>query len=161
MTTDAKNHYCYVIKSEFCERYYIGYTVDPKNRIRKHNGEICGGAKRTKKYRPWNFFFIISGFLDNHSALRFEARLQKLKISKCACADNCNFNYPPKSSRSVVNILRKLFTILNQGDGSVAKKNKQEWPHLTINWYLDGFFINHPTIANIYKDQPINHSTCI
>lgn len=31
---------------------YIGSTPDPKKRIRQHNGEIAGGAKKTMKKRP-------------------------------------------------------------------------------------------------------------
>ncbi|BAT88253.1 hypothetical protein LR48_Vigan09g134900 [Vigna angularis] len=66
---------CYLLTS-LSPRYkghtYIGFTVNPRRRIRQHNGEIRCGAYRTKKRRPWEMVLCIYGFPTNVSALQFE-----------------------------------------------------------------------------------------
>ncbi|KAJ0260034.1 Excinuclease ABC [Hirschfeldia incana] len=73
---DGKGFYaCYILTS-LSPRHkghtYIGFTVNPKRRIRQHNGEITSGAYRTKKKRPWEMVLCIYGFPTNVSALQFE-----------------------------------------------------------------------------------------
>ena len=106
------DHMCYVLKSSD-KRIYVGYTIDFNKRIRKHNGEIVGGAKKTEKGRPWVPICKIRGFYDNHSALRFEWRIQHSKKPR----PNCISNIPI--------ILKNL---INKGDGLLS------WPDLTIEW---------------------------
>lgn len=53
-------------------RSYIGATVNPSRRLRQHNGEIKGGAHRTKDKGPWAFKCVISGFRTWKEALQFE-----------------------------------------------------------------------------------------
>ena len=69
-------HYCYLLQSESNEnRTYVGYTKNPQKRLRQHNGEIAGGAKYTRSYRPWKIVCIIEGFPDKRTALQFEWRM--------------------------------------------------------------------------------------
>ena len=66
-----KSWHVYLI---FNENYtYIGATNNLKQRIRKHNGEIKGGAKyTTRKGKGWQYACYVSGFKNNIDALQFE-----------------------------------------------------------------------------------------
>jgi predicted GIY-YIG superfamily endonuclease len=63
-------YYVYWIQSG--ARAYIGATVDPKKRLRQHNGEIVGGAARTRNRGPWHFHCVISGFRTWKETLQYE-----------------------------------------------------------------------------------------
>ena len=67
--TDTR-YFVYWIQSQ--GRAYIGATVDPTKRLRQHNGEIVGGAARTRNRGPWHFHCVISGFRTWKEALQFE-----------------------------------------------------------------------------------------
>ena len=52
----------YILKSE--NYSYVGMTNDFFKRWRQHNKEIKGGAKYTRKYRPWKLICYIEGFIN-------------------------------------------------------------------------------------------------
>ena len=66
---------------------YIGATVDLNRRLRQHNGEIQGGAKRTtgkiKKGKTWTRICHVSELPDWTATLQFEWRWKQItrKIS--------------------------------------------------------------------------------
>jgi len=64
---------CYLLVS-MSQKYrtYVGFTVDPRQRLRQHNGDIPGGAWRTKKNRPWKMVLCVWGFPNKIAALQFE-----------------------------------------------------------------------------------------
>jgi len=36
--------------------------VDPRRRIRQHNGQLVSGAKCTRRGRPWEMVLLVRGF---------------------------------------------------------------------------------------------------
>jgi len=63
---------------------YIGATVSPARRLRQHNGEITGGARRTRNKGPWSFFCVVTGFRTWREALQFEWAF-KFYTKRCRC----------------------------------------------------------------------------
>ena len=66
---------CYLLRS--CDpahprSSYIGFTVNPLRRVRQDNGEIQGGARRTRRHRPWEAVALVDGFASQVEALQFE-----------------------------------------------------------------------------------------
>jgi len=56
---------------------YVGYTTNPEHRLRQHNGEIKGGAKKTAfGGRQWKIAAVVYGFPNKKCALQFEYALQ-------------------------------------------------------------------------------------
>ena len=53
-------------------RNYIGATTCIERRLRQHNGELKGGARRTCGRGPWTIHCHIQGFRTWKEALQFE-----------------------------------------------------------------------------------------
>jgi predicted GIY-YIG superfamily endonuclease len=83
--TPLKPWYCYLLVSTSGQTY-IGATVDPDRRLRQHNKELVGGARRTGAAvatgETWRRLCKVSGFPDNHAALQFEWRWKRLSCKK-------------------------------------------------------------------------------
>lgn len=73
--------YVYVIRST-TGRTYVGATIDPKRRLRQHNGEIKGGAKNTVGFRPWTLVRTIGPIETQKEALREERRIKRLRAKR-------------------------------------------------------------------------------
>lgn len=72
-------YYVYLLRSTTSKKTYIGYTVNIKRRLRQHNGEITGGAKRTQKGRPWELVAWVTGFPYERTALQYEFCIQRTR----------------------------------------------------------------------------------
>ena len=68
-------HIVYWIKSG--GKNYIGYTTNFSQRLRRHNGEISGGAKYTHGHQ-WVPHRFVSGFTSRVQALKYEFRLKRI-----------------------------------------------------------------------------------
>lgn len=80
-------HFCYALTCDSGRaRSYVGYTVDPVRRLRQHNGELKGGARRTRRATGrWSFLFVIevvSDRWDSGLALSLEWHLKGLKAPR-------------------------------------------------------------------------------
>lgn len=64
----------YLLKSPTSS--YIGFTVNLERRLRQHNREIKGGAKKTKNKGRWEVAAYVKGFRSRIEALQFEWMLQ-------------------------------------------------------------------------------------
>jgi len=63
--------FCYLLFTENLRQTYIGATVDPNRRLRQHNQELTGGARRTKGF-VWQRALYVGGFPDWTATLQFE-----------------------------------------------------------------------------------------
>ncbi|TMX03462.1 hypothetical protein EJD97_016055 [Solanum chilense] len=117
---------CYLLTS-MCPRFkghtYIGFTVNPRRRIRQHNGEVRMGALRTKRKRPWEMILCIYGFPTNVSALQFEWAWQHPVESRAVRQAAASF----KTLGGVANKIKLAYTMLTL----------PEWQslNLTVNFF--------------------------
>jgi predicted GIY-YIG superfamily endonuclease len=68
-------YYVYLLASQVANRTYVGYTVNLSRRLRQHNGEIVGGAKYTRAFRPWKMVCYVEGLPSDKVARQLEWRL--------------------------------------------------------------------------------------
>ena len=76
--TEGKPWFCYFLECSD-KNTYIGATVDVDRRLRQHNSEIKGGARRTTARSAggilkWQRILYLSGFSSSQEALKFEWR---------------------------------------------------------------------------------------
>ncbi len=53
-------------------RTYVGATNNLARRLRRHNGELSGGARYTRTNRPWRVAAFVTGFRTWRGCLQFE-----------------------------------------------------------------------------------------
>lgn len=71
-----KKYFVYILE---CNdgTYYTGITIDLKNRLRQHNGEIVGGAFYTQNKRPVKMLYT-EEYSTHLEAARREVAIKKL-----------------------------------------------------------------------------------
>tara|TARA_B100000902_G_C27118433_1_gene817353 strand:- start:109 stop:528 length:420 start_codon:yes stop_codon:yes gene_type:complete len=101
---------------------YAGVSPDPYKRLRKHNGEICGGAKYTKsKGCGWKHLCIISGFQTKRQSMQFEWAIKHVR---------------PRNAGGIENRIKKLYILLRK-DQWTSKSPMANTVPLHIKWLID------------------------
>lgn len=95
-TSSQKNNWSvYVLLSE-SSRTYVGITTDLARRLKQHNGDLSGGGKYTRSYRPWRINGHLSG-LSRSEASTLEVKLKKLNRNQ-KLAWPSDITIPPSSN---------------------------------------------------------------
>ncbi len=129
----SSSYSCYILSSQkigYINHIYIGSTPDPQRRLRQHNGEITGGAKKTVKKRPWKMVLVVHGFPNKYAALQFEWAWQNPHLSRHFVAYNLPMSCPldvsahPFSLRDKMKINYKLLVLISM----LNFEGWQRWP---------------------------------
>ncbi|KAJ3320769.1 Slx4p interacting protein [Boothiomyces sp. JEL0866] len=119
---------------------YIGSTPNPIRRLRQHNGEISGGAKKTIKSRPWEMAIVVYGFTSKFAALQFEWAWQNPHKSR-------HFKEKEflgkQSERFLLSKLKALYLMLNLS-------HFQRWP-LNLHFTLDSIYCKFISLGLVNK----------
>jgi len=122
----------YIIQNKGCT--YAGVSPDPIKRLRKHNGEISGGAKYTKSIGPgWTHVCLVHGFQTKIQSLQFEWAVKHV---------------PPRNSGGLIARLKKLYTVLNKSHWTSKSPAATTVP-LEIEWK-----IQKPSVLNTIEPLP-------
>jgi len=70
------NWWVYVLVSETTGETYVGVTNDLERRVEQHNGERPGGAKTTRRGRPWSIGATHGPFASRGEAQAAEHRVK-------------------------------------------------------------------------------------
>ena len=109
----------YIVHNKGCT--YAGVSPDPVKRLRKHNGEIAGGAKYTlSKGTGWEHVCLISGFKTKIQALQFEWASKHV---------------PPRDAGGLVNRVKKLYILLNKKNWTSKSPEAKTVP-LIVEWKM-------------------------
>ncbi|XP_020253716.1 structure-specific endonuclease subunit SLX1 homolog 2-like [Asparagus officinalis] len=138
---------CYLLSSQSPRhkgRTYIGFTVNPRRRIRQHNGEIGCGAWRTRRGRPWEMVLCIYGFPSNVSALQFEWAWQHPTESLAVRKAASTF----KSFSGVGNKIKIAYTMLTL----------PYWEnlYLTVNFFSTKYMMHLGGCPRLPKQMKVN-----
>jgi len=71
-------YYVYILYSPSLDRYYVGYTHNPEERLKEHN---AGATTSTRRGRPWNLVYI-EPYENKTDAIKREMAIKKMKSRK-------------------------------------------------------------------------------
>lgn len=125
--------YCYLIRSVKTNRTYVGFTNNMSRRLRQHNGEIKGGAKATRRGRPWELIVYVQGFLTNNEALSFEWYMHHPKSIYNSRLNTSGLTW--KRGYSLKYKLEHMRLLLKYGVW--RKKYETKDNIMTIFWHID------------------------
>ena len=85
-------YYIYILYSESSDRFYIGFSQDPWERVIEHNNDPRNTY--TSKHRPWELVTVFSVGENRSDAIIFEKWIKKQK-SKTLIQKLINENFHP------------------------------------------------------------------
>ena len=141
--------FCYILSSlneKYFNSTYIGFTDNPLHRIRQHNGEIKGGAKFTKRRRPWQLILVVSNFPNKIAALKFEWAWQNPFSSNFIKNNIESIEIPKMNKKKLQNYYNSLkfkLEVLN------VLINSKVFERINLNIYI---FENSPIDGIILAD---------
>ena len=126
---------------------YAGVSPDPVKRLRKHNGELSGGAKYTQSKGPgWTHVCLVHGFQNKIQALQFEWASKHV---------------PPRDAGGVINRLKKLFILFNK-DKWTSKSPESSSVPLTLEWKIARpLALKAETLPAYIREQALESTTPI
>jgi len=77
MKSSSPQWWVYILIAVQDGRTYVGVTVDVPRRLRQHNGELVGGAKSTRPFRPWSLAKTHGPYGNRSQAQTVEAQVKK------------------------------------------------------------------------------------
>ena len=119
--SDNEEHWSfYIIQNKGCT--YAGVSPDPIRRLRKHNGEIAGGAKYTLSKGPgWTHVCLVHGFQTKIQAMQFEWAVKHV---------------PPRDAGGINNRIKKLYHVLNKPNWTSKSPSAASVP-LLLEWKMN------------------------
>jgi len=72
------HYYVYIIYSQSLDKYYVGYTHDPEERLGKHN---AGATTSTRRGVPWKLMYI-EEYENKTDAIKRENQIKRMKSRK-------------------------------------------------------------------------------
>ncbi|MBK8975456.1 MAG: GIY-YIG nuclease family protein [Planctomycetes bacterium] len=79
--------YVYVLVSDRLGRTYVGITTDVERRLAQHNGEHRGGARATRRGRPWRIGAVCGPLASRSQASKLEHEIKREQgDERIACA---------------------------------------------------------------------------
>jgi len=109
----------YIITHAKTHATYAGVSPDPCKRLRKHNGEIGGGAKYTLSKGPgWEHTCLVHGFRTKIESMQFEWAVKHVA---------------PRNVGGIESRIKKLFAVFNKDKWTSKSPDACEVP-LTLEW---------------------------
>mgnify|MGYP003644568043 FL=1 len=68
--------FVYVLQSEAITATYVGISIDVERRLQQHNGMQPGGARSTRRGRPWQVEAVSGPMATRGAALQLEYRVK-------------------------------------------------------------------------------------
>lgn len=99
---------------------YAGVSPDPIRRLRKHNGEISGGAKYTLSKGPgWKHVCIVKGFQNKIQSMQFEWAVK---------------HAPPRNVGGIKSRLKKMHDVMKKERWTSKSPLSKDVP-LSVEYY--------------------------